>query len=75
LKRLDGWKEVTGKRTSARRNLQLDDKDKGSIEEIDYAETPYQDDEELFQSEEGVERFYAYSTSLASDPGEPKHYK
>jgi hypothetical protein len=28
LKRLDGWKEVTGKR-SARRNLQLDDKDKG----------------------------------------------
>ena len=74
LKRLDGWKEVTGKR-SARRNLQLDDKDKGSIEEIDYSEAAYQDDDELFQSEEGVERFYAYSTTLASDPGEPKHYK
>ena len=74
LKRLDGWKEVTGKR-SARRSLQLDDKDKGSIEEIDYSEAAYQDDDELFQSEEGVERFYAYSTTLASDPGEPKHYK
>ena len=70
-----GWKEeVTGKR-SARRNLQLDEKDKGSIEEIDYAEAAYQDDNELFQSEEGVERFYAYSTTLAFDPEEPKHYK
>ena len=74
LKRLDGWKEGTGK-LSARRNLQLDDKDKVSIEEIDYVEAVYQDVDELFQSEEGLERFYACSTTLASYPGDPKHYK
>ena len=37
LKLPEGWKEVTGKR-SAWRNLQLDEKEKESIEEIDYAE-------------------------------------
>ena len=53
MKRLDGWKEVTGKRTSARGNLQLGDKDKGLIDEIDYAgdEAAYQDDDKTFQSE------------------------
>jgi hypothetical protein len=66
LKCLDGWKEVTGK-CSDWRNFQLDEKYKGSIEEIDYSELDNQDDDELFQSEEVIERFYA------SDPGESKH--
>ena len=66
LKSLDSWKEVTGK-CSARRNFQLDEKYKGSIEEIDYAELDNQDDDELFQSEEVIEMFYA------ADPGESKH--
>jgi hypothetical protein len=42
LKLPEGWKEVTGKR-SARRNLQLDEKEKESIEEIDYAEVDIQE--------------------------------
>ena len=74
LKLPEGWKEVTGKR-SARRNLQLDEKEKESIEDLDYAEVGIQENDELFQIEEGIERSYAaYSTTtLASDPGELRH--
>ena len=63
----EGWKEVTGKR-SAWRNLQLDEKEKESIEDIDYAELGIQEINELFKIEEVIERFYVYSTTtLASD--------
>ena len=74
LKSLEGCKEDAGKH-STQCNFQLNETTKESMEEIDYAEVDNQDDDELFQSEEGIERFSAYSTTLASDSGEPKHYK
>ena len=39
-----GWKEVSGKR-SARRNLQLDEKKKESVEAIHYAEVDIQEND------------------------------
>jgi hypothetical protein len=44
LERLHGWKQVTGKR-SARRNLQLDEKKKESVEAIHYAEVDIQEND------------------------------
>jgi len=69
---MEKWKEVTGK--GARRSLRLTP-EKSSLRESVVCVEEQPDSVELLCNPEGFEIYYAYSTTLASDAGEPRTYK